>query len=165
MGTGMRVDEIKPTFDVFSIGKVLWSMISGKSVLPLWYWNRDKFNLEKQFADDSTMPLINGLLARCVVEEESKCLPSFDELQSQIEEVIRKIEFKSSVLGKSIKRRCLVCGAGHYEMTCDRNTSGLHNLGLRPAGTRAYRIFDCNACSHVQMFACTMERIPTAWID
>ena len=32
-----RIEEVRPTFDVFALGKVIWAMISGKPVLPLWY--------------------------------------------------------------------------------------------------------------------------------
>ena len=35
---GMRLDDVRPTFDVFGLGKVLWSMVSGKSKLRLWYY-------------------------------------------------------------------------------------------------------------------------------
>ena len=31
----MRLEDIKPSFDVFSLGKVLWSMVSGKLPAPL----------------------------------------------------------------------------------------------------------------------------------
>ncbi len=31
----VRIEAVKPAFDVFSLGKVLWAMISTKPVLPL----------------------------------------------------------------------------------------------------------------------------------
>jgi len=35
--TGRRVDEVNQSFDVFPLGKVIWSMISGRPMLPFWY--------------------------------------------------------------------------------------------------------------------------------
>jgi serine/threonine protein kinase len=46
---GMKLDEVKPTFDVFCLGKVLWAMASGKTKLTLWYFDRPQFDLTKLF--------------------------------------------------------------------------------------------------------------------
>jgi serine/threonine protein kinase len=46
---GMRLDDVRPTFDVFGLGKVLWSMISGRSKLRLWYYNRPEFESNNLF--------------------------------------------------------------------------------------------------------------------
>ena len=52
---GMRVDDIKPSFDVFSLGKLIWSMVSGRQILPLWYHHRPQFELEEMFPEDSSV--------------------------------------------------------------------------------------------------------------
>ena len=44
---GRRVDELSPTFDVFSLGKVLWAMVSGKTMLPLWYHHQEQYDLTR----------------------------------------------------------------------------------------------------------------------
>jgi len=36
--TGLRIDDVKPTFDVSCLGRVLWAMLSGRDFLPFWYW-------------------------------------------------------------------------------------------------------------------------------
>lgn len=46
---GIRLEEVKPSFDVFTLGKVLWSMVSGKQILQLWYFNRKRFDVEKMY--------------------------------------------------------------------------------------------------------------------
>jgi len=35
---GRRLADVNPTFDLFPLGKLLWSMISGQHELPYWYW-------------------------------------------------------------------------------------------------------------------------------
>lgn len=44
---GIRVEDVKPSFDVFSLGKLFWSMLSGRPKLQPWYHHRDEFELEK----------------------------------------------------------------------------------------------------------------------
>jgi hypothetical protein len=38
---GTRVDDVGPTFDIFPLGKLLWAMISGGRVLPLYASERE----------------------------------------------------------------------------------------------------------------------------
>jgi len=57
---GMRLDKVQPSFDVFSLGKLLWSMISGKPILRLWYWNDPDYDLEKMFPGDPDAEPVNN---------------------------------------------------------------------------------------------------------
>ena len=59
---GKRMDEVRPDFDVFSLGKLLWSMVSGKPFLRLWYFQADEFNVEKMFPENSAMRWVTRLL-------------------------------------------------------------------------------------------------------
>jgi serine/threonine protein kinase len=68
--TGMRVENIHPTFDLFSLGKVLWSLVSGQPLLRFWYHRLPEFNLETMFPDDPRMPRFNTLLDQVIVEFE-----------------------------------------------------------------------------------------------
>ena len=89
---GMRIEDIKPNFDIFSLGKVLWSMVSGKSILPLWYFNRDDFNVELLFPKSRGIQLANALFAKCVVENEKDCMKDAGVLLSEIDNILKKIE-------------------------------------------------------------------------
>ena len=70
---GVRIDDVKPTFDVFPLGKVLWCMVSGQRLLPLWYFDDQKYN---QYRLTTLLPgvphldTINDILRRCVVQHE-----------------------------------------------------------------------------------------------
>ena len=69
----LRIEDINPSFDVYSLGKTLWSMVSDSPVLRLWYFNEDEFNLENKFPNTKYMQLVNELLSKCVVEKEEAC--------------------------------------------------------------------------------------------
>ena len=70
----LSLSQVQPALDVYPLGKVLWSMISGKNGFPFWEYDRDANNLEKMFPDDPNMPLVNTFLAKCIVREERDCL-------------------------------------------------------------------------------------------
>ncbi|MDA2920770.1 protein kinase, partial [Desulfobacterota bacterium AH_259_B03_O07] len=73
-GYGARIEDLRPSFDLFCLGKVLWSMISGRSFLRLWDFMDDEFNLELKFPENRFMRLVNNLLSRCVVRREENCI-------------------------------------------------------------------------------------------
>jgi hypothetical protein len=105
--TGMRMDEVKPTFDVFSLGKLLWSMVSGSEILRLWYFNHPKypkFDLEQIFPKNPDMRWITRILRKCVVEHETDCLSEASELLVEVDQAIRALQYGGTSTQK--KRGC-----------------------------------------------------------
>ncbi len=90
--TGMRIEDVKPTFDVFSLGKVLWSMTSGKHILQLWYFDDERFNVERMFPKSANIKWANPLFKKCIVEKEKDCLPNAGVLLAEIDEIITLVE-------------------------------------------------------------------------
>jgi len=160
---GMRVENIKPTFDVFSLGKLLWSMVSGQPILQLWYYDRQKFNVEKLFPNSPHMALANRLFSKCIVEEENDCIPDAGKLLEEIDKIISIIKSDSDIIGLDIKRHCKVCGIGCYELSADDNIIEIGNFGFNPRGNRTMKVFSCSHCGHVQLFSYDRDRLPEAW--
>jgi len=131
---GMRIEDIKPSFDIFCIGKLLWSMISGSRLLRLWYFDRPQFNLESLFPDTLSIEFANPLLKKCIVEDEHNCLPDGAALLAEIEKVLRIIDVNADLIGDQIRRRCKVCGIGTYRLTANKNISDIRNFGFNPTG-------------------------------
>ena len=48
---GMRLADVQPNFDVFSLAKVLWTMVSGRPKFPLWYLYREEDDLRQMFPE------------------------------------------------------------------------------------------------------------------
>lgn len=164
---GMRIEELTPTFDVFSLGKVLWSMISGQRVLNLWYYDRPQFNLVTMFPESPSMLLANKIFQECVVQEHEHCLPSAADLLTEIDSRISQIERGGSVLRDNVVRHCRVCGTGRYELLVkgDGDSDTADNLGFSFGGGRhSFKVFACDYCGHVQQFKRTQENEPPAWI-
>ena len=146
---GRRIDEINPKFDVFSLGKTLWSMISGKDWLQLWYFDEPDNDLVKQFPIDDRMFLINKLLEKCIVQKEENCLENAGQLLDEIDLLATSLQAHPT-------RRCQNCGMGKYDRVArciNGKGSGLERFGLKPNDSTDLQILCCGVCGHTQLFA------------
>ncbi len=85
-----RVEEVTEKGDIFSIGKVIWCMINGKSddFMPSNFWFVDEYDLTKRFPDDADMIVANTIIASCLnIVPGERC--SYLELIEQIENFIK----------------------------------------------------------------------------
>ena len=69
---GKRLTHVQPTFDVFSLAKVLWGMVSGHPKFPLHYFDREDNDLRERFPDEPAVHFIHEILRKCVVEFENE---------------------------------------------------------------------------------------------
>jgi len=159
---GKRIDKINPTFDVFSLGKIIWSMISGIPILQLWYFDAKENNLDSLFAKSKEMKVVNKLLSKCIVEKEENCLSDGSELLSEIDSTIEKLEFRIETIGFEENRTCKVCGKGSYVLQSNSKKND-HNFGLSVSDHSYYLIYVCNHCGNTQLFYCSGGVLPDAW--
>ena len=143
----LRIEEIGPSFDVFSLGKLLWSMVSGSLDLPLWHYDQKEFNLEMKFPHRHSIRLANYLLSHCIVEFEKDCLPDAMALLKKVDEVLSLIDSQADVIDSKIRRQCKVCGRGNYD------ESDATSYFAKPAGRRVMKMWVCDHCGNVQLFA------------
>ena len=165
--TRMRIEDITPSFDVFSLGKTIWAMVSGKPFLRLWYHPRDEFNLETIFPDRPEMALLNGLLDKCIVEDEEKCLKNAGLLLEEIDSLLSALRLGADLMSDS-ERPCRVCGFGKYQLVVNKDRTKALNFGLDIPGVRtptspAFKIFVCNKCGNIQLFYCQEGDDPPGW--
>lgn len=160
---GIRVDEIKPSFDVFGLGKILWSMVSGKTVLQLWYQHKPQFDLEKLFPGDERMGWINRLIDGCVQEEENRVFPSAEVLLEELDKILEIMRRGGQIINRKVERICYVCGFGSYRPIADDTVQPgtARDVGLTPIGHIKWRVFCCVNCGHIQMFH--VQDNPPAW--
>ena len=159
---GIRIEEIKPCFDVFCLGKLLWAMVSGRPILQLWYYDKEQFNVEEIFPRSKSIKFANDLFSKCIVENETDCIPTASELLEEIDKIIDIIELGADKLNLEIERKCKVCGIGKYLVMSDGNLTRTQNYGLSPRGNMNFMIFECSHCGHVQLFS-HKGSLPKAW--
>jgi len=142
-----RRSEISPTFDVFSVGKVVWAMIAGRPACALWYIHEDDTDLEKIFANEGSFLWANELLDKCVVEREGQMrVKNGTELLAEIDTTITAIEGRAVPPSQmhQVRRSCRVCGVGEYmrsQATIGNDVNGRRSIA-----------YECNRCGHIELF-------------
>ncbi len=63
---GMRIEDVKPTLDVFGLGKVLWSMVSGLSFLRLWVLRPGDHSIWKSVSAEPLHQVRESVAFQCV---------------------------------------------------------------------------------------------------
>jgi hypothetical protein len=160
---GRRIEEIRSDFDVFALGKTLWSMVSGEQRLPFWYFKDPEFDLETKFPEDPDMHHVNALLAKCVVERATACLADARELLREIDAILDAIDL--GIGRNGLRTRCLMCGRGEYQVIAGRDHASITNFGLEPRGAGEFRVHACRKCGHVQLFHRSGDFKPDSWPD
>ncbi len=153
---GERPDNVQPRDDVYMLGKLLWSMLDGRAMLPREYHRHPDydFDLGKTFPGDPDMHLINSVLDACIVEQSDRCLHAAQDLLIAVETVLGIIERDGQLLKEGVPRPCRVCGRGYYHAAVlPRGTAGQPLVGLSMAGMPiSLEIFICDTCGHAEFF-------------
>ncbi len=150
-----RIEEVNPSFDVFTLGKLLWAMISDIPVLPYWYFDHDEYNLEKKFPHVPYIYMANLLFEKCIVEHESDCIPNATKLLAEIDKILSVIDAKADLIDQKIERVCKVCGVGKYILYIDTDSTQekIREFGISSYAGDKFKIFTCNHCGHLQLFS------------
>ena len=144
--TGLRVDDVRENFDVFSLGKVLWCMISGQRLLPFWYLDKPQYDLTRLYPGDPSMHAVNAILAHCIVEDEDACWTSATDLLMAVDSTLEMLNRGGQPLTDGVPRPCRVCGVGQY-LSEERFTMlSEHHPPL------VAQVYSCWKCGHVQHF-------------
>lgn len=163
-GQGLKLEDIRPTFDLFCLGKLLWAMVSGRTILSLWYHRRDNNKLEIIFPGDDSIAWINAILDQCVVENEEDCIQDAQSLLTIVDDCLKAVRNRGQRFARGVERTCTVCGFGSYKLVLDENDNP-SSCGIRPDRVLdpAFKIFCCDHCGHSQIFRLPAGFRPPAW--
>ena len=155
---GMRLAEVEPTFDVFSLAKVLWAMVSGRPKFPLWYFDKEEHDLRRMFPDDPAIQFVHELLRSCVVESEDDMrVHDAGELLAEIETTIAALSHDWQLPGWKRRMRCRFCSIGTYKRTDSFYIAG------NTSAEQDRNYFVCDHCGHVEWFIWPHRQPPLAW--
>jgi serine/threonine protein kinase len=156
---GERLEHVKPSFDVYMLGKVLWCMVAGWPVLKREYFHRPTHDVTKLFPDDPNMYMINVILEHSVVEEEKDCWSSASDLLLVMDADLETIKQGGQLLHEGIPRICHVCGVGRYERLRVTATDPIsYSVRLWKSGgatdisSLGVELWECGLCHHIELF-------------
>ena len=145
----MRVEDVRPTFDVFGLGKVLYSMVSRIPGLRLWYHSIPEFDLTKMFPGDVGIEWVNHIVRKAVVEHEKDIgYQTAAELLRDVDWAIGELTGKPRWTREEVARSCLACGLGKYEKIGPIVLSGLP----KHERSHEYTLIVCERCGNSQVF-------------
>jgi serine/threonine protein kinase len=169
IGTQVPIDDMNETFDLFPVGKILWSMVTGR-ILPYWFWDDPKHDLRLLFPGQSDVRFANDVISRVVVRHEKDCCRSAVELLQIIDHAIAKIEAGARSLDEG-GWPCQLCGVGLYRALYD----GIPNWMLqfwptehaKPNAVQLVRPYVCENCGHLTVICLKGDaqspKLPGAW--
>ena len=158
---GKRLADVQPTYDVFSLAKVLWAMVSGRPNFSLWYFDREENDLRRMFPDEPSVHFVHEILGKCVVESEAEVeLRDAGALLKEVDTAIGALSHGCELPGWKRSMRCRFCGMGIYEKI------GSHAIVGNLQTTHERNYFVCGRCGHVELFVWPRDSSPpAAWYE
>lgn len=156
LGDG-RLDSVRPSCDVYSMGKLLYWMLTGR------VFDREKHRHEDWRIGRADLPmpiyeLVNQLLDRMIAADPWGRYQSALAVAEAVRGVLRIDSAGGHAIGLGIQQICSFCANGIYEWVADpfadreRASTAAANFGLKMVGNPMWMILICPTCSNVQIF-------------
>lgn len=145
-----KAEEISPRGDVYSLGKVLYWLMSSKRRFAREKHRTDANDLVR-LTGDRRLEQVNRLLDQMITENPTTRLENASSVVAALQETTPLIEGGFNVLSRNSVQRCTYCGRGRYGQHATKHR-GVSNFGLNLVGDPDWRILVCDVCGHVQLF-------------
>jgi serine/threonine protein kinase len=136
-----RMEEPQATTDVYSLGKVLYFIMSGKSLLREEY-NEGGDDLRAQ-NESTSVHLIYEIFDKTITKQPEDRFQTASDLLTALDGVIERVELKAHILKASVPQHCMFCVVGRYR-------------GQRTAVNEF--MYVCSNCGNVQRFMVSHQR-------
>ncbi|MEK6643019.1 MAG: serine/threonine-protein kinase [Planctomycetota bacterium] len=133
-GQGSRIEDIRPTWDVFSLAKVLWAMVSGKPFMRLHYFDDPQFDLETLFPNDVRMREVNSFLGKCISDKEARILQTTHEMLSSFDQLLANLNSHDGQLEGDISLPSKLFPGGWHLQFKSIATEGKEDVNMTPDG-------------------------------
>jgi serine/threonine protein kinase len=161
---GTRFENPTAAIDVYLLGSLLWSMVSGRDRLHGDWYEREEYNLENQFPENKQMRLVNLVLSQCLGAEEKLCVPNAGDVLTVVDEVIAAITNRAPLFDENdaLAIPCAVCRSGFYRPKSGPDGPFTSTLVFHkdnyPVATFTLEPYECDVCYNIINFQAGFPR-------
>jgi len=171
-----RLEDAKPVTDTYSLGKILYWLVSNKVIFSREKHRNEKYDLtrsDKTAGMAFVYHILDGSIATTPTER--RYLDA-TKLALAVEETIERIAAMAHAIDPSVPQRCEYCGAGVYQTIVDGTPQDkdfefkAYQLGLEIKNVAPYSrghkwlIMACDFCGNLQWFRSDLaSKNPNAW--
>lgn len=166
-----RVDVVGPQSDVYSLGKLLYWILTGH-IFSREKHREEKFNLTRNYTDVGYY-FVNQLLDKMIVSDPTQRLRDAGAVEQEVGAMMERIEKGKHVIDRDAPQPCNYCGVGSYQIVADFDPDGGHrlgfdetsvqNFGLNLVGSPVFLIMACDHCGNCQLFRPDLGKNPAIW--
>lgn len=155
--------------DVYSLGKVLYWMLSGGHIFDREEHRTDEYRLGKHDPSDPAWELVNELLDSTILLDWTKRIIDGATLWQKVHGLISVVRAGGHAITLSVPHRCMFCAQGAYKVHFDgtrllpgepnahiaeiaRRSGVVGGLGFNMTSTSVWIILICEKCGHVLTF-------------
>jgi len=155
--------------DVYSLGKVLYWMLSGGRSFDREEHRSERYRLGKHDPGDPAWELANELLDSTIVQDWTKRTIDAGQLSQKVDGLISVVRAGGHAITLSVPHRCTFCAQGEYRILLDatepfpsepnahiaeirRRGDAVRGLGFALTSTSVWIILACEKCGHVLTF-------------
>lgn len=149
-----RSDDITSKTDIYSLGKILYYLLSGGIRFPRELQRAPKYDLRRML-NDPAMEAFSRILDKTIVQNPDGRLEDVEIMEKEVKKAVNLHEAKLPIAGVQETYRCVFCGVGRYVQVSPKKGASTHNLGYFNEGNVAHEHFaflECQNCGNSQRF-------------
>ncbi|MGC2237830.1 MAG: serine/threonine-protein kinase [Pyrinomonadaceae bacterium] len=108
------IEDVKPSFDVYSLGKLLYWFLSNGDILVREHYNHQRFDLRNNDSEQS-IHLAYEIFDKSIREEPTERYKNATEMFEDVRKLLEFIENDARFLDCNIPQKCIFCKEGKYE--------------------------------------------------
>lgn len=166
-----RYEDARPVADVYSLGKLLYWLVSNKRIFSREKHKDERFDLRLAQNDAAMAFIYEALEGMVVANPRTRKYSDANEVFDAMDKISERIETQSHAIDLSVPQHCSYCGKGNYQQILRGNYESpgwgnrVYALGIEiKNGPANWLILACDFCGNLQMFRADLAKEnPKAW--
>lgn len=170
-----RYEDAQPVADIYSLGKILYWLVSNKVIFSREKHRDEKYDLTRS-DQSATMAFVYNVLDGTIrAEPNERSYSDAKELLAAVRKVIERSTSMAHAIDPTVPQECTYCGLGEYQTILDGTPENrefewkAYALGIKInniAGFTGHRwlVMACDYCGNLQWFRIDLAtKNPKAW--